>query len=90
MMPRWDPRAGALKDGPRRVRCKAVDLSHIESLNSQLRRVLRPKGSFPNDDAVLKLLFLALQRARVRWKPAPAWKQAYNHFAIMFEDRLPA
>jgi putative transposase len=52
--------------------------------------VVRPKGNFPNDDAVLKLLFMAIQRARQRWKPAPAWTQAYNHFAIMFEDRLPA
>ena len=75
---------------PKEIRRILYTTNAIESLNSQLRRVLRPKGSFPNDDAVLKLLFLALQRARVRWKPAPAWKQAYNHFAIMFEDRLPA
>jgi hypothetical protein len=31
-----------------------------------------------------------LQRAKLRWKPAPAWKQALTHFAIMFEDRLSA
>jgi putative transposase len=75
---------------PREVRRILYTTNAIESLNAQLRRVLRPKGSFPNDDAVLKLLFLAIQRAQLRWKPAPAWKQAYNHFAIMFEDRLPA
>jgi putative transposase len=75
---------------PREIRRILYTTNAIESLNAQLRRVLRPKGSFPNDDAVLKLLFLALQRAQVRWKAAPAWKQAYNHFAIMFEDRLPA
>ena len=75
---------------PKPIRRILYTTNAIESLNSQLRRVLRPKGSFPNDDAVLKLLFLALQRARVRWKSAPEWKQAYNHFAIMFEDRLSA
>jgi putative transposase len=75
---------------PREIRRILYTTNAIESLNAQLRRVLRPKGSFPNDDAVLKLLFLAIQRAQKRWKPAPAWKQAYNHFAIMFEDRLPA
>jgi putative transposase len=75
---------------PKEVRRILYTTNAIESLNAQLRRVLRPKGSFPNDDAVLKLLFLAIQRAQLRWRPAPAWKQAYNHFAIMFEDRLPA
>jgi putative transposase len=75
---------------PREIRRILYTTNAIESLNAQLRRVLRPKGNFPNDDAVLKLLFLAIQRAKLRWKPQPAWKQAYNHFAIMFEDRLPA
>jgi len=75
---------------PREIRRILYTTNAIESLNAQLRRVLRPKGSFPNDDAVFKLLFLAIQRAQKRWKPAPSWKQAYNHFAIMFEDRLPA
>ena len=75
---------------PPEVRRILYTTNAIESLNAQLRRVVRPKGNFPNDDAVLKLLFMAIQRARQRWKPAPAWTQAYNHFAIMFEDRLPA
>jgi putative transposase len=75
---------------PREIRRILYTTNAIESLNAQLRRVLRPKGNFPNDDAVLKLLFLAVRRARLRWNPAPAWPQAYNHFAIMFEDRLPA
>src|SRR4029079_17122123 len=39
----------------------------IESLNAQLRKVLKPKGHFPTDDAVGKILFLALQHAKLRW-----------------------
>jgi putative transposase len=51
--------------------------------------VLRPKGHFPSDDAVLKILFLALQRAKLHWKQPIHWKQALAHFAILFEERLP-
>jgi putative transposase len=62
----------------------------IESLNFQLRKVLRPKGHFPTDDAVTKVLFLALQNAKVHWKPPVSWKQAVAHFLIVFGDRWPA
>jgi putative transposase len=62
----------------------------VESLNSQLRKVLRPKGSFPNDDAVFKLLYLALAKAKHKWSRPVAWTQALAHLAIMFPDRLPA
>jgi putative transposase len=86
---RWDEVVPFLAYPPE-VRRILYTTNSIESLNAQLRRVLRPKGQFPNDDAVLKILFLALQRAKPRWKPAPAWKQALTHFAIMFENRLPA
>jgi putative transposase len=75
---------------PKEIRRILYTTNTIESLNAQLRRVLRPKGQFPNDDAVLKILFLAIQRAKLRWKPAPQWKAALTHFAIKFEDRLPA
>ena len=39
----------------------------VESLNSQLRKTLRQRGPFPNDEAVFKLLFLAIQNAKVHW-----------------------
>ena len=61
----------------------------VESLNSQLRKVLRPKGSFPNDDAVFKLLYLALAKAKHAWCRPMGWAQALAHLAIMFPDRLP-
>jgi len=62
----------------------------IESLNFQLRKVLRPKGHFPTEDSVLKVLYLAIQRAKMKWKKAPDWPLARAHFAIVFGDRLPA
>lgn len=62
----------------------------IESLNFQLRKVLRPKGHFPTEDAVTKVLFLALRNARLHWKPPISWKQAVAHFMIVFGERWPA
>jgi putative transposase len=75
---------------PREIRKILYTTNIIESLNAQLRKVLRPKGHFPNDDAVMKILFLALQRAKLHWKQPIHWKKALAHFAILFEDRLPA
>ena len=75
---------------PKEVRRILYTTNVIESLNFQLRKVLKPKGAFPSDEAVTKILFLALQHAKVRWKPPVAWKQALAHFAIMFGDRFPA
>jgi putative transposase len=75
---------------PREVRRILYTTNIIESLNSQLRKVLKPKGAFPTDEAVAKILFLALQHAKVRWKQPIFWKQALAHFAIMFGDRFPA
>ena len=67
----------------------------IESLNYQLRKVTKTKGHFPTDDAVLKILYLALRGIGSRrggdlgtgtW----GWKRALNAFAIAFPGRLPA
>lgn len=74
---------------PREVRRILYTTNAIESLNAQLRRVLRPKGAFPNDDAVLKVLFLALDRAKLRTKPPIAWSAAMRYFAVAFAERLP-
>jgi putative transposase len=62
----------------------------IESLNMSLRRVTKVKGSFPNDQAALKLLFMALQNITKRWTmPVRDWGQALNQLAIKFGDRVP-
>lgn len=62
----------------------------IESLNSQLRKVTRNRGPFPNDDAVFKLFFLAIQNAKGRWNAPHHWSAAIAHLDIAFEGRLPA
>jgi putative transposase len=75
---------------PSEIRRILYTTNAIESLNFQLRKVLRPKGHFPTDDAVLKIVFLAIKDASFRWKPSPTWGRAKAHFAIVFADRLPA
>jgi putative transposase len=62
----------------------------IESLNMTLRKVVKNRASFPNDDAVFKLLYLALQRISKKWTmPIKEWGCALNQFAILYGNRVP-
>ena len=75
---------------PAEIRRLIYTTNAIESLNFQLRKVIRAKGHFPNDDAALKLLFLAIRNVEKKWTAAPIyWKSVLNHLAIHFEGRLP-
>jgi putative transposase len=61
----------------------------IESLNMSLRKVTKNRGSFPNDEAMFKLLYLALTNISKKWTmPIREWKTALNQFCVMFEDRM--
>ncbi|MGH3157642.1 MAG: IS256 family transposase [Streptosporangiaceae bacterium] len=61
----------------------------IESLNSQVRKAIRNKGHFPNDEAATKLIWLALQRAANNWNNPPVyWHDAKLELAIQFQDRF--
>jgi putative transposase len=60
----------------------------IESLNMRLRKIIKTRGHFPNDEAAVKLLWLALTNAlRKTVRPTFDWKAAMNQFAIQFGDR---
>ncbi len=62
----------------------------IESVNMSLRKVTKNRGSFPNDESMLKLLYLALKNISKKWTmPIRNWKSALYQFTIIFEDRLP-
>ena len=61
----------------------------IESLNYSLKKPLKTKGAFPTEDALLKVLYLALSKASERWTmPVHDWRKALNWFAQLFGDRL--
>jgi putative transposase len=62
----------------------------VESLNMSLRKVIKTRGSFPNADAAMKLLFLALEHIAKKWTmPVQNWKAALQRFAILLGDRVP-
>ena len=55
-----------------------------------LRKVTKNRGHFPNDDAMFKLLYLALRNIAKKWTmPIRDWKSALNQFSIIFEERMP-
>ena len=62
----------------------------IESVNSVIRKLTRNRKIYPSDESALKIIYLAIQEASQKWTmPIPKWKEALNHFAIVFENRLP-
>jgi len=75
---------------PRELRRLVYTTHTIESLNYQLRRVLKTKGHFPSDDAALKLLFLAIRNIAAGWKNGVNdWHRIFSQLVIHFGDRLP-
>ena len=76
---------------PAQIRRLIYTTNAIESLNFQLRKVIKAKGHFPSDEAAIKLLYLALRNVEKKWRNGPTyWKSALNQLAIHFEGRLPA
>lgn len=77
-------------DFPPELRRILYTTNAIESFNARVRKLVNGKGHFPNDDAALKLIYLAVVAAEKRWtRPPKGWSQALNQFAIKFEGRLP-
>jgi len=75
---------------PPDIRKAIYTTNAIESLNMSLRKVTKNRGSFPNDDAMFKLLYLALKNIAKKWTmPIKHWKSALNQFSIIFEGRMP-
>src|SRR5215469_15079446 len=61
----------------------------VEALHRSLRKIIKTRGSFPNDDAALKLLYLAIKNAGMRWRRNIEWTTAMSQFAIQFGPRFP-
>jgi putative transposase len=63
----------------------------IESVNSVIRKFTRNRKIYPNEASALKIVYLAIREASKKWTmPIHNWKAALNHFAILYEDRLPS
>ena len=62
----------------------------IESVNMSLRNITETRASFPTDDEVFKLFYLALNNIRQKWTmPVRDWKAALNQFTVQFDERMP-
>lgn len=77
-------------DYPPDIRKVIYTTNTIESLNRSLRKVLKTKGAFPNDESIIKLIYLAMQNIAKKWTmPLRNWGAVINQFSIKFEGRVP-
>jgi putative transposase len=76
---------------PPAIRRVIYTTNAIESVNAQVRKIIKTRGHFPTDDAASKLIWLALRNITADWgRPAHHWKEAMNQFAILYDDRFGA
>jgi len=100
---KWDPTYPAISqiwlrhweniipifDYPMDIRRVIYTTNAIESLNRSLRKVIKTKAVFPDEESVFKLMYLALNNISKRWtRPIKNWKAATSHFAILFPERF--
>lgn len=79
-----------LFDFPPAIRKAIYTTNAIESVNSVIRKFTKNRKIYPNEESALKLVFMAIREAAKKWtRPIHHWKEALNHFAILYEGRLP-
>lgn len=79
-----------LFDFPPAIRKVIYTTNAIESVNSVIRKFTRNRKIYPNEESALKLVFMAIREAAKKWtRPIHHWKQALNHFAVLYEGRVP-
>lgn len=77
-------------DYPTEIRKMIYTTNAIESVNMSLRKVTKSRGSFPSDEALIKLYYLALRNISKKWAmPIQNCKAALNRFTILFDERMP-
>src|SRR5919206_387716 len=80
----WD-RLTVFFDYPPAIRRVVYTTNAIESLNYSLRKVLKGRSAFPNDESIIKVLYMGLQHVAKKWtQPIPEWKAALNQFVMLF------
>ena len=83
------PRLIPFFDYPPEIRKVIYTTNAIESVNMSLRKLTKNRGSFPSDEALLKLFYLALRNISQKWTlPIRDWKAALNRFTIEFGERI--
>jgi putative transposase len=73
---------------PEEVRKVVYTTNAVESLHMSLRKIIKTRGSFPSEEAALKLLYLALTKVIAKWHTVQNWKQMLNHLDTVCGDRM--
>ena len=74
---------------PAAIRKVIYTTNAVESLNMSLRKIIKTRGSFPNEEAALRLLWLALRNHSKKWSTLQGWREALNRFQILWPERMP-
>jgi transposase-like protein len=61
----------------------------IEAMHRHIRKAIKTRGHFPDEQAATKLIYLAIERAETKWRSARAWTSARRALKIHFADRFP-
>jgi putative transposase len=75
---------------PAEIRRVMYTTNAVESLHMSLRKIIKTRGSFPSEEAAIKLLYLALRNVIAKWDILQHWKQALNHFQMLWGERIQA
>jgi putative transposase len=73
---------------PEEIRKIIYTTNAVESLHMTLRKVTKNRGSFPSQEAAIKLLYLALQKVATKWNTVQGWREALRQFAIRWPERI--
>lgn len=74
---------------PKEIRKIMYTTNIIESVHRQFRKLTKTKGAFPNENSLLKLLYMGIKNAKVKWtQPVHNWSLTLSQLAIFFEGRL--
>ena len=79
----WKQRKAVASDP--RILCTT---NAVESLHRSLPKATKTRGSFPDEAAALKLLFLMIGNVTKKWNFVPGWRAALNHFQILWPERM--
>jgi putative transposase len=85
---RWD-HIVAFLSLPADLRRAVYTTNSIENLNRQIRKSIKTRGHFPDEQAATKLIYLAIQRSERKWRKAYHWTGALRGLKIHYGDRLP-
>jgi len=73
---------------PEEIRKIIYTTNAVESLHMTLRKVTKNRGSFPSQEAAIKLIYLALRNVSKKWHTVQGWREALRQFTIRWPDRI--